>query len=207
MQNFISIRRRGWSRRIPSLPLLGFFLFLSFFLSFLVSSRAQVAPVNRFWRFIRHVGLIDVFLCKEVPFGSRDERAPYLGDQIPLKKNKFLNSNISFMFSQYGELQPTNGWEIGWPVWGTPAIFNDVAQRRSTKVCTILVRLYYIFIIWGFCPLTEFCQVQNSLCVQGLRSPILAALLLGACICCRTSQVANGTAIVSGFGLSAQKRA
>jgi len=28
-------------------------------------------------------------------------------------------------------------------------------------------------------PLTEFCRVQNSLCVQVLRSPILAALLHG----------------------------
>ena len=53
-QDFISIRRRGWSRRIPSLPLLGFCLCLSFF--FLVSSsRAQVAPVDRFWRSIRLV--------------------------------------------------------------------------------------------------------------------------------------------------------
>jgi len=32
-------------------------------------------------------------------------------------------------------------------------------------------------IFGGSCPLTEFCQVQNSLCVQVLRSPILAALL------------------------------
>jgi len=31
----------------------------------------------------------------------------------------------------------------------------------------------------GSCPLTEFCQLQNSLCVQVLRSPILAALLHG----------------------------
>jgi len=31
----------------------------------------------------------------------------------------------------------------------------------------------------GFCPLTEFCQVQNSLYVQVLRSPILSALLHG----------------------------
>jgi len=29
----------------------------------------------------------------------------------------------------------------------------------------------------GSCPLTEFCQVQNSLCVQVLHSRILAALL------------------------------
>jgi len=28
-------------------------------------------------------------------------------------------------------------------------------------------------------PLTEFCQVQNSLCIQVLYSPILAALLHG----------------------------
>jgi len=31
----------------------------------------------------------------------------------------------------------------------------------------------------GSCPLTEFCQVQTSLCVQVLRSHILAALLHG----------------------------
>jgi len=31
----------------------------------------------------------------------------------------------------------------------------------------------------GSCPLTEFCQVQNSLCVQVLRSPVFAALLHG----------------------------
>jgi len=34
-----------------------------------------------------------------------------------------------------------------------------------------------IYILEGFCPLTEFCYVQNSLCVQVLRSRILAALL------------------------------
>jgi len=32
---------------------------------------------------------------------------------------------------------------------------------------------------WGSCPLTEFCQVENSLSVQVLHSPILAALLHG----------------------------
>jgi len=30
---------------------------------------------------------------------------------------------------------------------------------------------------WGSCPLTQFCQVHNSLYVHVLRSPILAALL------------------------------
>jgi len=39
--------------------------------------------------------------------------------------------------------------------------------------------VHYIYIFGGSCPLTEFCQVQNSLCVKVLRSPILAALLHG----------------------------
>jgi len=37
--------------------------------------------------------------------------------------------------------------------------------------------VHYIYIFGGFCPLTEFYQVQNSLCVQFLHSPMLAALL------------------------------
>jgi len=32
---------------------------------------------------------------------------------------------------------------------------------------------------WGSFPLTDFCQIQNLLYVQVLRSPILAALLHG----------------------------
>jgi len=31
--------------------------------------------------------------------------------------------------------------------------------------------------IFGSCPVTEFCHVQNSLCIQVLHSPILVALL------------------------------
>jgi len=30
--------------------------------------------------------------------------------------------------------------------------------------------VHYMYIFGGFCPLTEFCQVQNSLCVQVLCS-------------------------------------
>jgi len=36
-----------------------------------------------------------------------------------------------------------------------------------------------MYIFGGACPVTEFCQVQNSLCVQVLGSPVLAALLHG----------------------------
>jgi len=62
---------------------------------------------------------------------------------------------------------------------------SDVAQRRPTKLCTIFGRLlgwYTIYTFWGFRPLTEFCPVQNSLCVQILRSRILAALLHGTSV-------------------------
>ena len=38
---------------------------------------------------------------------------------------------------------------------------------------------YTVYIFGGSCPLTEFRHVQNSLCVQALRSPTLAALLHG----------------------------
>jgi len=83
--------------------------------------------------------------------------------------------------------------EICLPVWGTPANFNGfrvlaslLHRRRSTDANQTLrnvwpspALVYYIFIFGGSCTLTEFCQVQNSLCVRILRSPILTALLHG----------------------------
>ena len=59
-------------------------------------------------------------------------------------------------------------------------------RRRSTEVNKALHDvwpfpglIHYIYIFGGSCPLTEFYQVQNSLCVQVLHSAILAALLHG----------------------------
>jgi len=58
---------------------------------------------------------------------------------------------------------------------------NSLLQRRrSTEANQTLhdvwpspARLHYVYIFGGCCPVTEFCQVQNSLCVlQVLRSPI-----------------------------------
>ena len=81
------------------------------------------------------------------------------------------------MPSQYGEIGPLTA-ETGWRFWGTPANFNGVRvlasllqRRRSTEVNQTLhdvwpsaVQLvYYIYIFGGSCPLSEFCQVQNSL--------------------------------------------
>jgi len=83
--------------------------------------------------------------------------------------------------------------EIGLPVWVTPANFNGfcvlpslLQRRRSTEANQTLhdvwpsyglVPMYTFF--RGLLPPDEFCQVQNSLYVQVLRSPILAALLHG----------------------------
>jgi len=83
--------------------------------------------------------------------------------------------------------------EIGWRVWSTPANFNGFCILASLlhRRCSMEVNqtlhdvlaapalVHYVYILGAFVPLTEFCQVQNSLCVQVLRSPILAALLHG----------------------------
>jgi len=96
------------------------------------------------------------------------------------------------MSSQYANVGPLTA-EIGLPVWDTPANFNwfhllaSLLQRcRSTEASQTLHNLWsspglahYIYIFGGFCPLTDFWHVQNSLCIQVLRSRILAALLHG----------------------------
>ena len=102
-----------------------------------------------------------------------------------------LSSNISSTcphnMANFGPLTA----EIRWRVWGTPANFNgfrvlaSLLQRcRSTNVNQTLhdvwpypglVQRIYIFGV--SCPITVFCQLQNSLSVQILHSPILTALL------------------------------
>jgi len=83
--------------------------------------------------------------------------------------------------------------DIGLPVCDTPANFNRfralaslLQRRRSPEANQTLHDLWsspglvhYIY-FWGLLPLTEFCHVQISLCVQGLRSRMLAALLHGS---------------------------
>jgi len=59
MQNLISIRRCGWSGRITQIDTV---MFLSS--TFLVtSSRAQVAPVDRFWRSVLHMTYFSSRMC------------------------------------------------------------------------------------------------------------------------------------------------
>jgi len=102
-----------------------------------------------------------------------------------------LNSNISSICPhntvKFGPLTA----EIGWRIWCTRANFNGFCmlasllhRRRSTEVNQTLHDVWpspglvhYIYIFEGTCELMEFCEMQNSLCVQVLHSPILAALL------------------------------
>jgi len=110
-----------------------------------------------------------------------------------IDNQKMLNSNIASTCAHnmmnFGLLTA----EICWRVWGTPTNFNRfrvlaslLQRRRSTEVNQALQDVWpspglvhYIYIFWGSCPLTGFCQLQNSLCVQVLRSLILTALLHG----------------------------
>jgi len=106
-------------------------------------------------------------------------------------RKKLLNNNISSTCPR--ELRPTNDWDrigsLGHPTkfqrvsrlgfvtastsltGGQPNFARCLAVSWAATLCIHFRRLY--------CPLKEFCQVQNSRYVQVLRSPILAALLHG----------------------------
>jgi len=104
-----------------------------------------------------------------------------------------LNSNISSTcphnMANFGPLTA----EIGWRVWGIPANFSrfcalaSLLHRRRTPEANQTLHdlwpspglVHHIYIFGSSCPLTEFCHMQNSLCIQVLRFPILAALLHG----------------------------
>ena len=107
-----------------------------------------------------------------------------------------LNSNISSTcphnMVNFGPL----GTKIVLLVWGTPANFNRfhvlvllLQRRRSMEANQTLHYVWpspglvhYIYIFEGSCPVTEFFQVQHSLCIQVLHSPILAVLLHGTLV-------------------------
>ena len=89
-----------------------------------------------------------------------------------------LNSNISSTCPHnMVNVRPLTA-EIGWRVWGTPANFNGfrvlaslLYQRRSTEVNQTLHDVWPsrgLLHYYGYCPITEFCQMQHSYCVQVL---------------------------------------
>jgi len=81
--------------------------------------------------------------------------------------------------------------EIGLPVWDTPVNFSgfrvlvSLLQRRRSPEANQTLHdvwpfpglVHYVYIFGGSCLVAEFFQLQCSLCVQNLRSPILTALL------------------------------
>ena len=96
------------------------------------------------------------------------------------------------MSSQYGELRPTNGWDQLASL-GHSSKFQWVSHLGSITAPTSLSGgqpdfAWCLAVSWAgtlyihfrrLLPLTEFCHVQSSLCVQVLRSPVLAALMHG----------------------------
>jgi len=108
-------------------------------------------------------------------------------------QKKMLNSNIfptcPHNMVNFGPLSA----EISSLVWDTTANFNGfrvlawlLQRHRSTEANQTLpdvwpspALVHYIYNFGGSSPLAEFCQVQNSLCIQVLRSPTSAALLHG----------------------------
>ena len=78
MQTLISLRRRGWSGRIASLPL-SFFLFFLFLFSL---PRPQVAHVRPIWT---NEGSKRVVPLKEVSFGGLNDVPLKFGGKIPPK--------------------------------------------------------------------------------------------------------------------------
>ena len=109
------------------------------------------------------------------------------------RKKNLLNSNISSTcphnMANFGPLKA----EICLPVLGTQQIStalmsclcycSEAAHRRPTKLLHDVwlshALAHYIYIFGGSCPPDGILQVQNSLYVQFLRSPILATLLHG----------------------------
>jgi len=93
---------------------------------------------------------------------------------------------------QYRELRPTKVWDLLASL-GHPSKCQPVSRLGFVTAPTALGRGQPNFARWlaisctgtlcmhfgGSCPLTEFCQLQNSVFVQLLCSPILAALLHG----------------------------
>jgi len=103
-----------------------------------------------------------------------------------LEKN-LLNSNISSTCPHNMVYVGTLTAEIDEQVWGTQAnvkgfdVLALLLQRCRSPEASPFLAWYTMYTFFGgFCPLTEFCQVQTPLCIQVLHSTILAALLHGS---------------------------
>jgi len=125
---------------------------------------------------IRHLDTI-AQLCRAV--SSQLRHVSTIGKKLVKQQYLFHTS------SQYGELWPAGSWD--WANFNGFHVLASLLQQRCSAeanqtlhdVWTSPGLVHYIYIFGGSCPAIEFCQVQSSLCVQVLHSPILAALLHG----------------------------
>jgi len=96
--------------------------------------------------------------------------------RINNRKN-LLNSTISTCPDNMVNFDPLVA-EIDWRIWAPQQISkhfaswlrycSDVTQQKPTKLCRMFGRLlgwYTVYIFGGSCPVMEFCQVKNSLCI------------------------------------------
>ena len=110
------------------------------------------------------------------------------------------------MSSQYAELRPTSGWDRFGSL-GHPGKFQRVSRLAFVTAATSLTGgqpnvARCLAVSWagtiyvhcrGLLPLREIWQVQNSLYVQVLHSPILAALLHGTRVVGVSQTLLHGT--------------
>jgi len=138
-------------------------------------------------------------LCKKIAMRTFTQGRRAMSSQlkhVPTIGKTVKQKYLIYMSPQYGKRRFTSGWDrfeslvhaaqqisTGFASW--LRYCTDVTQRRSTKPCMMFGRFLGWYTIYTFVageellPLVEFCHVENSLCVQVLRSPILAALLHG----------------------------
>jgi len=179
-----------------------FFISSSFFLAYFRRSQVECLPYFHTWCGLSaNLECMSEMCCTRLAENTgRKKRqkfaicapshnfatAAFINNHKKIVKQQYLLR----MSSQCGELRPTNGWDRLAGL-GHPGNFNgfrvltSLLQRRTEvnqtfhDVWTSPGLVHYIYVFGVSCPVTEFCQVHSSVCVHVLRSPILAALVLG----------------------------
>ena len=144
------------------------------------------------WPWMTLNGVMTLFMSYFTKFGSFQGLTQICRAIFAIKaridnRKKMLSSNTSFTCPHNMVNFSLPAAEIVSLVWGTPANFNGfrilaslLQRRRSTEANQTFHNVWplpglvdYIYIFGGCCSVTEFYQVQNSLCVlQFLRCPI-----------------------------------
>jgi len=153
----------------------------------------QDAKITQKYRHLRTI----TQLCRAISSQLRHEST--IGKKL-VKQQYLLHRS-----SQY-ELWPTNGWDLlgslGHPnkfKWVSrlgfvtaPTSLNGGQPNFSQCLAISWAGTLYIH-FWSSCPLMQFCQLQNSLRLQVLCSPILIALLHGTWAVSISQSLRHGT--------------